>query len=73
MTEGQKLLIDACEAEEVGRYIASDYCLDYTRLEYGQHPAKDLMKHVKAHLDAKTHVKGVHIPIEVFIKTFRSP
>lgn len=72
MTEGQKLLVDACDSEKVDRYIASDYCLDFTKLEYGQHPAKDPMKHVKAHLDTKSHVKGVHVLIGAFMETFWS-
>ncbi|KAF9889015.1 hypothetical protein FE257_007992 [Aspergillus nanangensis] len=72
MTEGQKLLVDACDDEHVPRYIASDYCLDFTRLEYGQHPAKDPMKHVKAHLDTKQNVRGVHVLIGAFMETFWS-
>ncbi|OJJ60383.1 hypothetical protein ASPSYDRAFT_86974 [Aspergillus sydowii CBS 593.65] len=72
MTEGQKLLVDACDLEKVDRYIASDYTFDFTKLEYGQHPAKDPMKHVKAHLDTKTHVKGVHVLIGAFMETFWS-
>ncbi|KAL0942976.1 NmrA-like family protein [Colletotrichum truncatum] len=72
MTEGQKLLVDACEAENVPRYIASDYCLDFTKLEYGQHPAKDPMKQVKEYLETKKNVKGVHILIGVFMETFWS-
>lgn len=35
MTEGQKVLVDECEAEGVPRYIASDYSLDFTKLEKG--------------------------------------
>ncbi|KAL2810609.1 hypothetical protein BJX63DRAFT_444558 [Aspergillus granulosus] len=72
MTEGQKLLVDACDLGKVDRYIASNYCLDFTKLEYGQHPAKDPMKHVKAHLDSKKHVKGVHVLIGAFMETFWS-
>ncbi|KAB8231565.1 NmrA-like family protein [Aspergillus alliaceus] len=53
MTEGQKLLVEACDEENAPRYIDSDYCIDFTKLEYGQHPAKDPMKHVKAHLETK--------------------
>ncbi|KPM43776.1 hypothetical protein AK830_g2805 [Neonectria ditissima] len=71
MTQGQKLLIDACEAEGVRRYLASDYSLDFTKLEYGQLPAKDPMKHVKAYLDTKT-IKGVHVLIGIFMETFWS-
>ncbi|PKY04959.1 NAD(P)-binding protein [Aspergillus campestris IBT 28561] len=72
MTEGQKLLVDACDAEKVDRYIASDYSLDFTKLEYGQLPAKDPMKHVKDHLDSKKHVEGVHVLIGAFMETFWS-
>ncbi|KAJ9149313.1 NmrA-like family protein [Pleurostoma richardsiae] len=72
MTEGQKLLVDACEAEGVRRYLASDYSLDYTKLEYGQLPAKDPMKHVKDYLDKKK-VQGVHVLIGAFMETFWSP
>ncbi|KAE8391253.1 hypothetical protein BDV23DRAFT_171827 [Aspergillus alliaceus] len=60
MTEGQKLLVEACDEENAPRYIDSDYCIDFTKLEYGQHPAKDPMKHVKAHLETKQNVRGVH-------------
>jgi hypothetical protein len=70
MTEGQKLLVDVCDLESVPCYIASDYCLDYTKLEYGQHPAKDPMKRVKLHLETKKHVKGVHVLIGAFMETF---
>ena len=31
MTQGQMLLIDACEEEGVPRYIASDFAVDYTK------------------------------------------
>lgn len=72
MTNGQKLLIDACESENVNRYIASDYCLDFTKLELSQHPAKDPMKHVKAYLETKKNVQGVHVLIGAFMETFWS-
>lgn len=72
MTNGQKLLVDACELEHVSRYIASDYSLDFTKLELGQHPAKDPMKYVKAHLDTKKNVRGVHVLIGAFMETFWS-
>lgn len=71
MLNGQKHLIDACEMEGVKRYIASDYSLDYTKLELGQLPAKDPMMHVKEYLEIKN-VKGVHISIGVFMETFWS-
>lgn len=72
MVEGQKLLIDACEEQGVPRYIASDYSLDFTKLEYGQHPGKDPMKTVKEYVDSKTTVKGVHVLIGCFMETFWS-
>ncbi|KAF3011740.1 hypothetical protein E8E14_010676 [Neopestalotiopsis sp. 37M] len=78
MVEGQKRLIDACEAEGVPRYVASDYSLDFTQLEYGQHPNKDFSKHVKAYLEEedqagrKKTVQGVHVLIGAFMETFWS-
>lgn len=72
MTDAQKLLVDACDLENVPRYIASDYCIDYTKLELGQHPAKDPMKHVKAYLETKKNTKGVHVLIGAFTETFWS-
>lgn len=72
MERGQKLLVDACEAEGVSRYIASDYSLDYNKLEYGQHVAKDPMKVVKEYLETKQTVKGVHVLIGAFMDTFWS-
>jgi hypothetical protein len=64
MIDGQKTLIDACIDERVERYIASDYSLDFRRLELGQHPQKDPMKHVQAYLEQKEgegKIKAVHI------------
>ena len=72
MTDRQKLLVDACEHEHVPRYIASDYYLDFTKLEYRDHLAKNPIKHVKAHLDTKKNVKGVHVLIGAFMETFWS-
>jgi hypothetical protein len=57
--------------EGVKRYIASDYSLDFTKLEYGQLPSKDPMKTVKDYLSTKT-VKGVHVLIGAFMDTFWS-
>lgn len=73
MIEGQKILVDACEAENVPRYIASDYCLDFTKLEKGQLFPKDPMIEVKEYLDGKKIVKGVHVLIGAFMDTFFSP
>ncbi|KAI1088088.1 nmrA-like family protein [Rostrohypoxylon terebratum] len=70
MFEGQKILIDACAAEGVPRYVASDWCLDYTKLKPGELFAKDPMIKVKAYLDAQDKVKGVHILVGMFSEGF---
>ena len=72
MTEGQKVLIDACAAEGVARYIASDYCLDFTKLKLGELFPKDPMIEVKEFLQQKG-VVGVHVLIGAFMDTFFSP
>jgi len=72
MTDGQRVLVDACEEEKVERYIASDYSLDFTKLEHGQLFVKDPMKRIKEYLETKQHVKGVHVLIGVFMETFWS-
>jgi hypothetical protein len=72
MVNGQKALIDACEQAKVPRYIASDYTFDYTKLELGEHPAKDPMKIVHEYLHGKQHVQGVHVLVGGFIETFWS-
>ncbi|KAI8965324.1 nmrA-like family protein [Daldinia sp. FL1419] len=73
MVDGQKALIDACAAEGVPRYVASDWSLDYTKLELGELFPKDPMIHVKAYLDAQEKVKGVHILVGMFTDVFFSP
>lgn len=73
MIDGQKALIDACETEGVPRYVASDWALDYTKLEFGQLFVKDPMKHVKAYLETKEKVKGVHILVGGFMNPVFSP
>ncbi|KAI1208539.1 nmrA-like family protein [Annulohypoxylon truncatum] len=70
MEDGQKLLIDACAAEGVPRYVASDWSIDYTKLKLGQLFPKDPMIRVKAYLDAQDKVKGVHILVGMFIDGF---
>ena len=69
MTNGQKVLIDACVAEAVPRYIASDYSLDYRSLKLGDLPAKDPMIEVRSYLEDKL-VMGVHVLIGCFTETF---
>lgn len=64
MIDGQKTLIDACIAEGVPRYIASDWSLDFRGLEFGDHPSKDPMKYVQEYLEEKESerkIKGVHV------------
>ena len=72
MVNGQKALIDACDTAGVPRYIASDYTFDYTKLELGEHPAKDPMKIVHEYIRGKQHVQGVHILVGAFLETFWS-
>ncbi|PVH75921.1 NAD(P)-binding protein [Cadophora sp. DSE1049] len=76
MVEGQKMLIDACIAEKVPRYIASDWSLDFRGLDFGEHPHKDAMKHVQAYLEEKQgkgEIKGVHILNGGFMDVLTSP
>lgn len=71
MCEGQKLLIDACVAKNVPRYIAGDFSVDITKIPYGALPAKDPCKDVMEYLESKD-IQGVHILIGVFMETFWS-
>lgn len=72
MVDGQKMLIDACDEFQVPRYIASDWALDYTKLELGELFPKDPMIHIKAYLDSKK-VRGVHILIGGFMEPVFGP
>lgn len=72
MVSAQKALVDACDQARVARYIASDYCLDYTSLKLGDLPAKDPMKIIHSYVHGKQHVKGVHVLIGAFMETFWS-
>ncbi|KAH8817757.1 nmrA-like family protein [Flagelloscypha sp. PMI_526] len=74
MVDGQKLLIDACDKAGVDRYIASDWTINYTKLELGLLENKDAMKHVKTYLDSpERKVKGVHILVGTFMETWFAP
>lgn len=74
MTEGQKALVDACEAENVPRYVASDWSLDYTKVALGELPPKDPMKRVKAYLEAgDKSVAGVHVLAGGFMEVLLRP
>lgn len=70
---GQNLLIDECEAAGVPRFMPSDWSTDFSKLQLGQLFPKDPNILVKAHLETKKTVKGVHTLIGVFMQTFLSP
>lgn len=72
--DGQKLLVDACDDEpSVTRYVANYWALDYTNLEPGQLFPKDPMIHVKAYLETKQNVAGLHILAGGFMEPVFSP
>ncbi|KAM0127278.1 hypothetical protein ACHAP3_008846 [Botrytis cinerea] len=71
MSEGQKLLIDACVAKNVPRYIASDYSVNIGNIPYGALPPKDPCKDIMKYLESRD-IQGVHILIGVFMETFWS-
>lgn len=71
MTEGQRRLIDACISENVPSYVASDWSMDFRKLQLGQHPLKDPMKLVQAYLEEKeasNQIKAVHILNACFLE-----
>jgi hypothetical protein len=62
LLEGQKVLIDACIAEGVGRYIAGDFTWDFRRIPDGLVPPKDFTIEIAAYLeDRKEKIKAVHL------------
>ena len=64
MLDGQFLLIDACIAEKVPRYVASDFSFDYRGLKIGEFPFKDFQLEVDQYLAQKEKegdIKAVHI------------
>ncbi|KAL1866404.1 hypothetical protein Plec18167_009072 [Paecilomyces lecythidis] len=73
MIDGQTVLIDNCDELHVSRYVASDWSLDYTKLELGQLFPKDPMIHVKSYLETKKNVSGVHVLIGAFMEVIFSP
>ncbi|CAG5156590.1 uncharacterized protein ALTATR162_LOCUS4387 [Alternaria atra] len=70
MLNAQKLLIDLCGEEGITRYIASDYTVDYRKLDWGDLPIKEPMKHVQTYLEGKPGVNGVHILVGLLMETF---
>ncbi len=69
MIEGQKVLIDACIAENVPRYIPSDYTLDYRPLQPKDIPSKEPMFRIVEYLEGKS-IKVVHLLIGCFVQTW---
>jgi len=47
----QNKLLDACVDAKVPRFIPSDYCIDYTKLEYGTNRNLDLRREFNERLD----------------------
>ncbi|TGO85685.1 hypothetical protein BPOR_0373g00040 [Botrytis porri] len=76
MVDGQKILIDACIAENVPSYIASDYTFDYRTLKLGDYPAKDPSIHIHQYLQEKEeteNIRGVHVLNGAFMEFIWSP
>ncbi len=73
MVEGQKLLIDVAEEENVTRYVASDWSLDWTKLQLGELFAKEPCQLVKAYVDTKKRIQGVHILVGGFTEVLFAP
>ena len=71
MIQGQKALIDACEEENVIRYIASDFAVDYTKIPPGALFPKESAKIIMDYLKGKK-VAGVHILTGGLMETFWS-
>lgn len=64
MVEGQKVLIDACIAENVPRYIASDFSFDFRGLSMGEFPYKDCQLKIRDYLQKQEDVgtiQAVHV------------
>jgi len=75
MVDGQKLLIDASIAENVPRFIAGDWSLDYRSLKLGDLPSKDPMIKVAQYLREKEQyeqIQGVHVLCGVFVEILTS-
>ncbi|KAK5042920.1 hypothetical protein LTR84_012009 [Exophiala bonariae] len=73
MIQGQKILIDVAEEEGVPRYIASDWSLDWTKLEMGKLFAKESCQRVHEYLATKANIRGVHILIGGFTDVIFAP
>lgn len=64
MLRGQIILIDSCIAENVPRYLASDFSFDYRGLKIGDFPFKDFQLKIDEYLvkrESEGRIKAVHI------------
>ena len=76
MISGQKALIDASIAENVPRYLGSDWSFDFRGLKLGDHPGKDWMITYNKYLEEKEaegKIKGVHVLNGAFTEVVWSP
>jgi uncharacterized protein YbjT (DUF2867 family) len=53
MVDAQRVLLDGAIAAGVGRFIPSDYCMDFTKLREGGNRNLDLHREFQRHLDAR--------------------
>ncbi|KIV95208.1 hypothetical protein PV10_02887 [Exophiala mesophila] len=64
MLHGQMILIDSCIAENVPRYIASDFSFDYRGLKHGDFPFKDSQLEIHDYLarrERQGRITAVHV------------
>ncbi len=74
LVEGQKALIDACIAEGVSRYVASDWSFDHRGFKIGDLPMKDFQRHTANYLEEnKQRIQAVHILNGAYTEVFWSP
>ncbi|PVH81778.1 NmrA family protein-like protein [Cadophora sp. DSE1049] len=72
MIKGQKVLIDACDDENVPRYVASDFAVDFTKIPDTAPFPKQSTKIIMEYLKSKK-VEEIHILVGVLMETFWSP
>jgi uncharacterized protein YbjT (DUF2867 family) len=75
MVDSSKILIQACDAEEVARFIPSEYTSDYRALELGEVPLKDAQIQTWMYLrdgnaNGTIKVKGAHVLVGIFVEAF---
>ncbi|KAG8665123.1 hypothetical protein FPOAC2_14376 [Fusarium poae] len=67
--DGQKLLIDICEEEKVGRYFSSAFVGDIRGMKVGQHDRMDITLQIFKYLESKK-LRSVHMMCGAFIETW---